>query len=129
MPLVRVSMLKGKTHEYIDAVSTSIYEALVESYGMPENDHFQIIEELDPGRLRFDRNFRATKPRSDDFMILHIKADARRVSEKEALYKFLVEKLARSPGVRPEDVFVTLDVNTVLEDWSFGDGVSAAKGV
>jgi 4-oxalocrotonate tautomerase len=127
MPLVRVSMLKGKPPEYINALSESIYQALVESYGMPENDHFQIIEQLEPGSLRFDRNYRATSPRSDDFMILHIKADARRVSEKDALYKLLVERLAKSPGVRPEDVFVTLDVNTVLEDWSFGNGISAAK--
>jgi 4-oxalocrotonate tautomerase len=110
MPLVRVSMLKGKPPEYINALSESIYQALVESYGMPENDHFQIIEQLEPGSLRFDRNYRATSPRSDD-----------------ALYKLLVEKLAKSPGVRPEDVFVTLDVNTVLEDWSFGNGISAAK--
>jgi 4-oxalocrotonate tautomerase len=127
MPLVRVSMMKGKSPEYIKAMSTSIYEALVESYGMPEHDHFQIIEQLEPSELLFDRNFRATSPRSDDFLLLHIKADARRVSEKEALYKFLVDKLAKSPGVKPQDVFVTLDVNTVLEDWSFGNGISAAK--
>jgi 4-oxalocrotonate tautomerase len=127
MPLVRVSMLKGKSPEYIQAMSTSIYEALVESYGMPEHDHFQIIEQLEPKELLFDRNFRTTSPRSNDFIILHIKADARRVSEKEALYKFLVDKLAKSPGLKPQDVFVTLDVNTVLEDWSFGNGVSAAR--
>jgi 4-oxalocrotonate tautomerase len=127
MPLVRVSMLKGKSPEYIQAMSTSIYEALVESYGMPEHDHFQIIEQLEPNELLFDRNFRTTSPRSNDFIILHIKADARRVSEKEALYKFLVDKLAKSPGLKPQDVFVTLDVNTVLEDWSFGNGVSAAR--
>jgi 4-oxalocrotonate tautomerase len=128
MPLVRVSMLKGKSPEYLSAVSTSIYEALVESYGMPEHDHFQIFEQLEPIEFAFDRNFRTRTPRSDNFILLHIKADARRASEKEALYQFLVEKLAKSPGVDPQDVFVTLDVNTVLEDWSFGNGVSAAKG-
>jgi 4-oxalocrotonate tautomerase len=128
MPLVRVTLLKGKSSEYLKAVSTGIYDALVKSYAMPENDHFQIFEQKEPTELLFDRNFQTQTPRSDNFMILNIKADARRVAEKEALYANIVENLAKSPGINPQDVFLSLDVNTYLEDWSFGNGISAAKG-
>jgi 4-oxalocrotonate tautomerase len=129
MPLVRITMKKGKSPEYLDAMEKSIYEALVESYGMPKHDHFQIFELKEPGELRFDRTFRAVTPRTDDFVILQIRADARRMEEKDALFKFLKDKLGASPGIKPQDIFVTLDVNTVLDDWSFGEGISASKGI
>jgi hypothetical protein len=45
MPLVRVTMIKGKSPDYIKKMSDSIYEALVEAYQMAENDLFQIIEQ------------------------------------------------------------------------------------
>ncbi len=128
MPLVRVTLLKGKSPEYLDAVSTGIYDALVKSYVMPEEDLFQVFEQKEPGELRFDRNFRAQHSRTDNFMIVNIKSDARRAEEKEALYKSITENLAKSPGIDPQDVFVSLDVNTYLEDYSFGNGVSNAKG-
>jgi 4-oxalocrotonate tautomerase len=127
MPLVRVTLFKGKSPEYLDAVSKGIYDALVKSYAMPEHDHFQIFEQKEPSELRFDRNFVTKVPRSDDFMIVNIKADARRVGEKDALYASIAENLSTSPGINPQDIFLTLDVNTYLEDWSFGNGMSAAK--
>jgi 4-oxalocrotonate tautomerase len=128
MPLVRVTLAKGKSPEYLDALSKGIYKALIEHYAMPENDHFQIYEQKESGELRYDRNYNTKSSRSDAFMILNIKADSRRVGEKEALYEAIAKNLAESPGVNPQDIFVTLDVNTYLEDWSFGNGISAAKG-
>jgi hypothetical protein len=94
---------------------------------MPEGDHFQIFEQKEPSELRFDRNFVTKVPRSDDFMIINIKADARRVGEKDALYASIADNLSKSPGINPQDIFLSLDVNTYLEDWSFGNGLSAAK--
>ena len=57
MPLVRVTMIKGKSPDYIKKMSDSIYEALVEAYQMAENDLFQIIEQLEPGDLIYDRHY------------------------------------------------------------------------
>jgi 4-oxalocrotonate tautomerase len=128
MPLVRITLVKGKSQEYLNALSAGIYQALVKHYAMPENDHFQIIEQKERNELLYDRTYNTQTPRSDDFMILNIKADSRRVAEKEALYTSISENLSKSPGVNPQDIFLTLDVNTYLEDWSFGNGISAAKG-
>ena len=44
MPLVRVTMIKGKSPDYIKKMSDSIYEALVEAYQQSEGETFQIIE-------------------------------------------------------------------------------------
>jgi Tautomerase enzyme len=57
MPRVRVTMIKGKSPDYIKKMSDSIYEALVEAYQMTENDLFQIIEQLEPGDLIYDRHY------------------------------------------------------------------------
>ncbi|APW36344.1 MAG TPA: tautomerase family protein [Paraburkholderia sp.] len=126
MPLVRVTMLKGKPSEYIKQLSQSIYEALVEAYLMPENDMFQIIEQLEPGTLIYDRRFGIDGERSDDFILINIESDARRRDEKKAFVARLVEKLSVLPGLSPDDVFVRLSANTVMEDWSFGGGKVAS---
>ena len=48
--------------------------------------------------------------------------NSRSVAQKQALYRCMVEKLGRAPGVRKEDVFIHL-VETSKENWSFGNGV------
>ena len=77
MPLVRVTMIKGKSPDYIKKMSDSIYEALVEAYQMTENDLFQIIEQLEPGDLIYDRHYGIKGSRSGDFMIINIESDWR----------------------------------------------------
>jgi hypothetical protein len=127
MPLVRVTMIKGKSPEYIKKRSNSIYEALVEAYQMSENDLFQIIEQLEPGDLIYDRRHGIKGKRSDDFMIINIESDARRWDEKEAFLARLSDKLAASPGIARDDVFVRLSMTSGKEDWSFGGGLPLSK--
>lgn len=129
MPLIRISLLKGKSPERIKAISASVHLALVESFGMHPDDLFQTIEQLASTEFLFDRQYMTRTPRSDDFMIVHIKAGAGDIAAKEALYNALVAKLADSPGISPQDVLVSLDVNPALENWSFGNGVSLANGI
>ena len=45
----------------------------------------------------------------------------RTVEMKQALYRRIVENLAKAPGLRPEDVLICL-VENDLADWSFGNG-------
>jgi phenylpyruvate tautomerase PptA (4-oxalocrotonate tautomerase family) len=43
------------------------------------------------------------------------------VAQKQKLYRRIVELLAESPGLRPEDIFINL-VEVLPENWSFGHG-------
>jgi phenylpyruvate tautomerase PptA (4-oxalocrotonate tautomerase family) len=45
----------------------------------------------------------------------------RKPGQKRALFRRIVELLAKSPGIRPEDIFVNL-VEVAWENWSFGLG-------
>src|SRR5258707_12159323 len=125
MPLVQVTLIKGKSPDYIKKMSDSIYEALVDGY-MQKNDLFQIIEQLEPGDLIYDRHFGIKGSRSGDFVIINIESDARRRGEKEAFLAGLSEKLAASPGIARDDVFVRLSMTPSLGGWSRGSGIAAS---
>ena len=57
MPLVRVTLHKGKNQDYLNAVSAAIYQSLVDEYEMPENDLFQIFEQVEPGSFFYDKTY------------------------------------------------------------------------
>ena len=40
---------------------------------------------------------------------------------KLAMYRRIVERLGANPGVRPEDVMISV-TETAAENWSFGNG-------
>ena len=50
MPLVKVSLLKGKSKEEKKALSDAIHAALMEAFRIPENDRNQRIFEFEPER-------------------------------------------------------------------------------
>ena len=121
MPYSRISLLKGKSPDYLRALSNSLHNALVEAFNVPEKDRFQVIHQHEPYELIFDRDYEGG-PRSDDFVLIAITAGKPRSTEvKQAFYRRLAERLAEAPGIRPEDVMVV--INTSLGDeWSFGSG-------
>ncbi|MET3598996.1 tautomerase family protein [Martelella mangrovi] len=124
MPFTRISLLAGKSPDYLAAVSDSLDRALVDCFEVPEKDRFAAIHQHLPGELIFDRNYNGG-PRSDDYIFFQITTGKMRSPETRArFYRRLVENLAASPGVRPEDVMVSI-VNSTMEDWSFASGVSA----
>ena len=127
MPLVRVTMIKGKSPDYIKKMSDSIYEALIEAYVQQKDETFQIIEQLEPSDLIYARRFGIKGSRSENFVIINIESDARRRGEKEALMARLSDKLAASPGIARDDVFVRLSMTSGLEDWSLGSGIAVSK--
>ena len=121
MPLVRISLQSGKPGFYKAAVSESVYEAMRETLPIPDGDRFQVITEHDGTTLIADPTFMGMQ-RSADFVLIQIFLSRGRTTEvKQALYRRIVKRLADSPGIRPDDVFVAL-TETGLEDWSFGRG-------
>jgi phenylpyruvate tautomerase PptA (4-oxalocrotonate tautomerase family) len=124
MPLVRITLIEGKSREYKRAIANGVHEALVESFKVPPDDRFQLIEERKRDDFIYDPHYLGID-RSDDVVFINITAsDWRDVPTKQALYKMIVTKLAASPGLRPEDVLISLVPNK-REDWSFGHGVAS----
>jgi len=60
--------------------------------------------------------------RSDDLVQIQVFwAPGKAVEAKLAMYRRIVERLGADPGVRPEDVLISV-VETAAENWSFGHG-------
>ena len=126
MPIVRITMAKGKSAAYLAAVSDSIYEAMVEKFDLPAGDKFHIFEQLDFGSFVYDRDYASPDQRTDDFMVISVISDARRAAEKTATFEAICRKLGLSPGVKPQDVMVHFITVSTREDFSLGYGISAA---
>ncbi len=123
MPLVRISIRRGKAATYKKALVDGIYAAMHETFSVPEDDLFMTIDEHDADTFAYSPSYLGIA-RSDDLVIIQITAnDTRDTPQKQAFYRGIAERLGASPGVRKEDVFINL-VEVKKENWSFGNGVA-----
>jgi 4-oxalocrotonate tautomerase len=123
MPLVRISLVKGKAPGYRRKVGDAIHRALVDTIEVPPLDRFQLLTEHEAGDLVYDPGFLGIA-RSNDIVIVQITISAGRTLEKKrALFRRIAENLA-ALGLRREDVWVNL-VEVAKENWSFGNGVAS----
>jgi 4-oxalocrotonate tautomerase len=123
MPLVRIALRRGKSSAYIAALRNGIYQAMRESFNVPENDRFILVSQHDADEFDYDPGYLGIT-RSDDLVIVQIACNnTRTVEQKQAFYRSVAEKLAADPGLRPEDVFINL-LETAKENWSFGHGIA-----
>jgi phenylpyruvate tautomerase PptA (4-oxalocrotonate tautomerase family) len=123
MPLVRISLLHGRSATHLAALRRGVYEAMRETFDVPEDDRFILIHlhaaeafDCDPHYMHIDR--------SDDLVVIQITcSDHRSVAQKQAFFQRVADKLNADPGLRREDVFINL-VETRKENWSFGNGIA-----
>jgi 4-oxalocrotonate tautomerase len=120
VPLVRVSLLKGRSAELRRKIGDAIHRALVETIDVPQRDRFQILTEHEAGDLVYDSEYLGIA-RSDQIVIVQITLSSGRVlAQKRALFRRIADNLA-ALGVRREDAWVNL-VEVAKENWSFGLG-------
>jgi len=123
MPLVRIDLREGTSPEYRRGIADGVHQAMIDALAIPADDRFQVISEYSAENLIYDPQYLGVK-RSDRVVFIQITLSAgRKPGQKRALYKRITELLAKSPGIRPEDVVINL-VQVTWEDWSFGNGVA-----
>lgn len=123
MPLVRISLRKGKPANYGKRIGAVVYQTMVDTINVPVHDNFQVISEYDSNGLIYDPEY-LNIPRSDDVVFIQITLnEGRTVEMKKVFYKTLAERLNQELGLRPEDIFIGL-VEVKKENWSFGNGIA-----
>ena len=121
MPLVRIDLLSGTSPQYRKAIADGVHQAMIDALAIPPDDRFQVISEHSPGALLYDPQYLGVS-RSPKVVFIQITLSfGRKPQQKRKLYKRIIELLAATPGVRPEDVFINL-VEVSWENWSFGKG-------
>jgi phenylpyruvate tautomerase PptA (4-oxalocrotonate tautomerase family) len=120
MPLVRIDVIEGRSDEEVKQLADTVQNVMVDVFGAPERDRYQIIHEHPPGRLiAEDTGLGIT--RTDAVVIIQVTEQGRDESQKKALYASLARALEARVDLRPEDLIVSIVANTSA-DWSFGLG-------
>ncbi|MFW3362313.1 tautomerase family protein [Aerococcus viridans] len=123
MPLVRIDLLEGKTAEFKTQLGELVYQSMLETIGIPEEDKFVIVNDLKAEELIFSTNYLGVD-RTEGIVIIQITMNEGRATEvKKALYKTVADKLNSQLDIRKEDVFINL-VEVNKENWSFGNGIA-----
>jgi 4-oxalocrotonate tautomerase len=123
MPLVRISLRKGKPASYRKKIADNIYQALRETFEVPEEDRFMTVDEYEADNFFYSPNYLGIE-RSDEFVIVQITvSNTRTVAQKQALFKRIAERLQDDLGLKPDDIFINL-LEVGKENWSFGRGIA-----
>lgn len=122
MPRIHISLHAGKPEAYRQAIFDSLYRAMRETLGVPEDDQFMTMSEHDAANIRYGNAYGVA--RSADVVYIQITVfSSRTVEQKKALYRRIAELLGENPGTRPEDVFVNV-YDAPKENWSVGNGLA-----
>ncbi|MEE2855196.1 MAG: tautomerase family protein [Actinomycetota bacterium] len=120
MPLLYVDLIEGRTPVEVRALLDAIHEAVVEAFGVPERDRYQVVRThpaheivtLDTG-LGIERSARQ--------VVLHMVSRRRPRELKQKFYELLAFRLADRCRLDPADLIVSVTENDD-EDWSFAHG-------
>jgi len=121
MPFTQISLRKGKPASYRRALMEEVYLAMRDTISIPEDDRFATIAEFDEDNFNNSGNYMGIN-RTNDTVFIQITLNKGRTTElKKELYSKIAERLAANPGVRKEDVVISL-IEVATEDWSLGNG-------
>ena len=120
MPLVTFDIIRGRTGDQIAAMLDVAHAAMLESFGVPDRDRYQIVHEHDASRLVVEDTGLGIA-RTRNVMIIRVVTRPRTQDQKTSFYRLLTERLEARCGIAPSDVLISVVVNDD-EDWSFGHG-------
>jgi phenylpyruvate tautomerase PptA (4-oxalocrotonate tautomerase family) len=120
MPFLNIHVVRGRSEEETQTLLQGIHDALVEAFGAPLRDRYQILNEHEAGRFIVQDSGLGFE-RSDRRVLIHMTTRPRTRAEKEQFYALVTRNLADRCGMAPEDIVIAL-VENKDEDWSFGFG-------
>jgi phenylpyruvate tautomerase PptA (4-oxalocrotonate tautomerase family) len=110
MPIVRISMVRGRGAAERRAVSDAVHEAFVEAFKIPDGDYNHIIDERDGA------DFIRSGSKTDAFVLVEATVFPGRSAEaKKRLYERIAARLG-ALGIAPSDTVVILN-EPAMEDW------------
>ena len=116
MPLVRISLLQGRSDLERRRIGDALHRAMVETIDVEEHDRFQVIEQYPPTGIVY-LSESPTATRTDNLVLIQITLNRGRSSDKkQRFFNRAVALLQSEAGVRREDVFIGL-IEVDPDDW------------
>lgn len=120
MPLLKIDVVEGRSEQEITTLLDTVHDAMVDAFQVPVRDRYQVLNEHKPTRLIIqDTGLGFT--RSDKVVVITAISRPRSAEMKQRFYALLAEGLERNCGISPQDLMVSIVINSD-EDWSFGLG-------
>jgi len=122
VPLAKIHVVEGRyDQDRITKVSGAVQEALINTFGVPPDDFYQIIFELPKNRFLHTPSF-VGMHYTDDLIILDITFIQGRPKETRlALLKDINTRVTAAADVSPDDILIML-YEVAGENISFGRG-------
>jgi phenylpyruvate tautomerase PptA (4-oxalocrotonate tautomerase family) len=119
MPLVKVSLLKGKSKEEKKALLDAVHAALIEAFKIPENDRNQRLFEFEP------EDFELPEGKTSNYILIEMDVfPGRSIEAKRKLYQTIVVNLQRH-DIQASDILIVLN-EPQLDNWGVRGGIPAS---
>lgn len=120
MPLVSISIQKGRTADEKRALLDAVHSSLVEALKIPDNDRNQRINEYAAEDLEIPPG------KTNKFTLIEITVfPGRSMEAKRNLYQSIVRNLGQL-DIDPMDVFIVL-YEPPMENWGIRGGIPASE--
>ncbi len=123
MPLVRIDVPAATSDAHMVAVADAVHQALVDTFNVPLPDRFQTLTRRAPNELVCTPEFLGITHSSNVAFVQIFCSPGRSLEMKRALYAAIASKVAARGHFAANDVVINL-VETVRENWSFGNGMA-----
>ena len=126
MPVVTLTVRKPKSPAFKSGVLEAVHAALVGA-GVPPDDLFQRVLELDAEAFRFDPMYPDVRTRrTDDFVFVEILWVAGRSAELKRQTAAAIARGLSAIGIDPENLMVCFQ-DAPAENWSAAGGRSLRR--
>lgn len=114
MPLVKIEIMKGHDKDYKKAVLQAVHEGLMLSLGIPDEDRFQRLYEIDPDY------FETSSEKTNQFCMIELTLfPGRSLEVKEQVIFEITRLLGERLEIPAEDVFIVIN-DPPYGNWGFG---------
>jgi 4-oxalocrotonate tautomerase len=127
MPIIYVSLRKGTSPAYRKSIAGSIQQAMIKTLKIPADDYFQVTHELEPENMIYDASYFGVA-RSEKAVFVQLFFNHRPATVKQALFEAIADHLVREPGLRREDVLLTISETAFESWWGYGRKVDPTTG-
>lgn len=122
MPLARIDLPHNTSRAVMQAISDTVYEAMITVAGVPVHDKFQVVSRHAADELVYPSSGYLGVHYSANMVFIQVTWNAGRTTTvKQAFYRAVADGIHAATGLRKEDVIISL-VEVQPENWSFGNG-------
>lgn len=121
MPLIRFYVQEGRTPEATRSLLDAAHEVVVDVFGVPQRDRYQIVTEHKPGQMILEDTGLGFERDTSEQILVQVFTSPRPQEAKLAIYDKLAAKLQDVCGLDPKNLMISIFENTQA-DWSFGFG-------